>query len=293
MALEAFQEAKQRSGREAFSLIRAGTDLNVLFAGQQQSTPRQRSGGIRTNYSLHAVSSGSGTLKVGGKTFRLSTGMAFAFFPGIQVAYSADALEPWAYSWIGFVGRRAEELLKNAGMTRELPVTRVKDMASIKKHHREMLKRLQNPRPGNGTVADGILYQILGEMVGGTAAGSEESFDFDWRRSYVDRATQFMRANYQRRINAGSVCSYVGLTRSYFTSLFRKRTGTTIIGFLQRLRMDRAQELLHDASLSITQVAHSCGYRDYRVFERWFRDRLGKSPSAFRRKVLRSSVKPG
>ena len=52
---------------------------------------------------------------------------------------------------------------------------------------------------------------------------------------------------------------------------------------LQRIRMSRAAELLHDGRLSVQEVAAAVGYRQAAQFAKAFRRSHGAPPSAFRR----------
>lgn len=66
-------------------------------------------------------------------------------------------------------------------------------------------------------------------------------------KSYIDRAVQFIHYNYAT-IRVQDIVDYVGFTRSYFTSLFRKWTGQSPQEYLIQYRLNTACRALLETS---------------------------------------------
>ena len=64
--------------------------------------------------------------------------------------------------------------------------------------------------------------------------------------------------------------------------LFRHRYGLSFQGYLQKLRMDKAADLLGSTRLSIASVARRVGYRDVSRFGQHFKRRHGLPPRQWR-----------
>ena len=73
-----------------------------------------------------------------------------------------------------------------------------------------------------------------------------------------------------------------GLGRTQFAKLIRRATGDTPMEHLQRLRIDRAKELLGDPQAGITSVAMECGFSTSQHFARVFRRFAGLTPGDYR-----------
>lgn len=74
-------------------------------------------------------------------------------------------------------------------------------------------------------------------------------------------------------------------SEDYLRRLFQRAYGLTPLNFLTDLRLSRAAQLLASgdrASLSVIDVARSCGYRDPLYFSRMFKKKFGVSPSGYR-----------
>ncbi len=69
----------------------------------------------------------------------------------------------------------------------------------------------------------------------------------------------------------------------HFIRLFRRLKGITPAEFVIQCRLDAAREHLLFTKLSIAEIADSLGYRDQFFFSRQFKQRVGVSPSGYRR----------
>ena len=76
----------------------------------------------------------------------------------------------------------------------------------------------------------------------------------------------------------------LGYHPDYFRRYFKQCTGLAPLAYLNRIRLERAQELLRlESSLSIGEIALQCGYRDPLYFSTAFRKHCGLSPLAYRK----------
>jgi len=75
----------------------------------------------------------------------------------------------------------------------------------------------------------------------------------------------------------------VGINDYKLKSGFRQIFGTTVFGYLQTYRMERAKQLLAERQLSIAAVAHTVGYASQSRFCHAFKQRYGITPIACRK----------
>jgi AraC-like DNA-binding protein len=66
------------------------------------------------------------------------------------------------------------------------------------------------------------------------------------------------------------------------TSGFQRLFGMSVHDFLQKIRMERAYELLHDDVQSIAQIAEAVGYQHACNFSTAFRAYFGYAPQKIR-----------
>lgn len=78
------------------------------------------------------------------------------------------------------------------------------------------------------------------------------------------------------------VADYVHLNPSYFSKLFRTKTGLTFSVFLTDVRISQAKQLLLNPNIKIYEVCEKVGFSDSVTFNRSFKRVVGVSPSEFR-----------
>jgi two-component system response regulator YesN len=101
----------------------------------------------------------------------------------------------------------------------------------------------------------------------------------------VDQMLRYIDQHYMKNIGLNQIAGELNVTPSYLSALFHKKTGTTFIKYLTRLRILKAKELLLGTNLQIRQIAEQVGYHSTRYFTRLFVDMVGEFPSDFRKKT--------
>ncbi|MBP1996622.1 helix-turn-helix transcriptional regulator [Paenibacillus eucommiae] len=82
-------------------------------------------------------------------------------------------------------------------------------------------------------------------------------------------------------VGYGDIYRYAGLSPRYLNALFKQFTGSSLKEYLTRSRLRKAQHLLTESSLSITEIAELLGYADIYAFSKMFKQHTGVSPSHY------------
>ena len=77
-----------------------------------------------------------------------------------------------------------------------------------------------------------------------------------------------------------------GCSADHLSRLYRRTHGEPLLAQVNRLRLDRAERLLRDTSLSVKEVAWACGFASAGYFIRQFRARSGRTPGQWREGTL-------
>jgi AraC-like DNA-binding protein len=76
------------------------------------------------------------------------------------------------------------------------------------------------------------------------------------------------------------------LSTSHFSRAFKATFGTTVLDYIHRRRVERAQQLMLVSEQSLVEIALSCGFADQAHYCRIFRTIVGLSPNAWRRQNM-------
>lgn len=96
-------------------------------------------------------------------------------------------------------------------------------------------------------------------------------------------AKQYIANHYSEPITLDDVCSAVGFSVSYFSTMFKKETGEGFAKYLKRIRIERAKELLQDTNLSIAEICELVGYNDVKHFTESFKKITKLNPGQYRK----------
>jgi AraC-like DNA-binding protein len=102
----------------------------------------------------------------------------------------------------------------------------------------------------------------------------------------IRRAIELMEAHLDRDLPLSEMAAAAYLSPFHFSRLFKKLMGNSPHAYLAILRNQRAQTLLADTGLSITDVAVRVGYSGSSHFTKAFKDATGLSPRAFRKAII-------
>lgn len=102
-------------------------------------------------------------------------------------------------------------------------------------------------------------------------------------QSIVARGEEYVRNHYmEEELSLDIICQALGVSNSYFSTIFKKETGKSFIGYLTDYRMDQALRLLIETNEKSYMIAKKTGYADPNYFSYVFKRRFGVSPSKYR-----------
>ncbi|MCM3766892.1 helix-turn-helix domain-containing protein [Neobacillus niacini] len=102
----------------------------------------------------------------------------------------------------------------------------------------------------------------------------------------IQKAMEFIEGHYLEGITLEKVASYVHLSPTYFSRIFKNATGRNFVEYITYLRIEKAKELLKDLNYTVYQIAFEVGYSNSHYFSRVFKSMVGKTPSEFRNSIL-------
>lgn len=83
-------------------------------------------------------------------------------------------------------------------------------------------------------------------------------------------------------ISLDTIAAEVGMSPSYFSSIFSEEMGKTFVEYLTEIRMDRAKELLMCSSMKTSEIGYEVGYKDPHYFSYIFKKTQNCTPKEFR-----------
>lgn len=103
----------------------------------------------------------------------------------------------------------------------------------------------------------------------------------------IAQAKNYIAKHYSEDLSLNQVAAHVYLSPAYFSSLFKKETGTGFTKYLQSIRVNEAKTLLKNSGMKIREIASAVGYKDIKSFNKVFYAEMSVTPSEYRKYHLR------
>jgi len=104
------------------------------------------------------------------------------------------------------------------------------------------------------------------------------------------RVADFIADHLTEELNPLQLAKVAGLSQYHFHRVFRGMTGESVMGYIRRLRLEKAARKLKYSNLAITDLAFESGYASHEAFTRAFANHFGRAPSTYRSEQQRDQM---
>ena len=110
-------------------------------------------------------------------------------------------------------------------------------------------------------------------------------------KTYVKRAEEYIHSSYaDAELSLDYVCELLGVSNSYFSTVFKKETGKSFTAYLTDYRMEQASRMLLETGEKSYVIAKNVGYADSNYFSYVFKRKFGVAPSQYRTEHMNSEA---
>jgi AraC family L-rhamnose operon transcriptional activator RhaR len=127
-----------------------------------------------------------------------------------------------------------------------------------------------------------VLLLLLGRIAASYLPGSAAD-DTGPPPGPAAAAATFIHDHAEEPLTVASVAEAVGLSANYLGELFKAEFGLSVHDYVNRLRIERARDLLAGSDRSVTDIALAVGFDGPSYFGKVFRRATGHTPRAYRR----------
>lgn len=104
----------------------------------------------------------------------------------------------------------------------------------------------------------------------------------------VQDVIQYIESHYQDKITLEMIADHVNFSENYLCRVFKEQVGTSLITYINQVRMNKAADLIMKGSMYMKEVASLVGISDQFYFNRLFKKQFGISPSEYKPRQLAS-----
>lgn len=135
--------------------------------------------------------------------------------------------------------------------------------------------------PGTLQEAELLLYNAFDVMTDHKA--KQEKLKENQHYKKIQESRDFIAANYgDCSLGVEQLAERLGYSSNYFSRIFKNITGYYVNDYIRQVRIIKAQELLTDTSLTISEIAEMTGFTTDNYFYSIFKKETGMTPAAYR-----------
>ncbi|MCE7057364.1 AraC family transcriptional regulator [Algoriphagus sp. AGSA1] len=205
---------------------------------------------------------------------RLETHDIVIYFP--ESFLGKDSLQKDEFEEIRKLLARADRGLEIKGHTNKVVI--------------KMMKELVHRQGGASIIG---LLEILNVLAHSTEL--EPITQIDYKNNYtahekdkISEILEYVLHNFKNKITLKEVAELANMSESAFSRYFKARVNKSFSDFLGDVRISNARKLLQDEDLNISQVCYESGFPTISNFNKQFKDRIGKTPMAYKKDVIDS-----
>jgi AraC-like DNA-binding protein len=104
------------------------------------------------------------------------------------------------------------------------------------------------------------------------------------KEQHVENIASWIEQHYDQKINLDLMSQSLNISKFYISHIFKEITGATVMEYVMICRLNKAKYLLETArKKSIAEVAEAAGFENMAHFSRFFRQKVGMTPSEYKR----------
>ena len=252
------------------------------------------------DFRIFYVRSGYGIITVNGEEYSVSHGSLLAFRPGVSYSLLSECdreLELIGLSFdLDFLNSERKtpippsklenfeeaRMLLPEGFSKDFPFYELicrhrafefeSELLRIVSEYKNKLRYYEHKLSGR-------LLSIIADLFDKGERGAVSYKDSE----RIEKILSVIKENYSTPLSNEIIAEKLGYHKNHVNRLMVLYTGTSLHRYLQNYRLERAIELLETTSLPVSEIAYLVGFDDFSHFSKYFKKRVGYSPSEIRK----------
>ena len=149
------------------------------------------------------------------------------------------------------------------------------------------MKLLESPALGGQQIIKNYLELLLINLMRNETEQNRSEAVFLSREKFdeliSDRVIEYMKEHITEKLSVDDVCSVLHYNKSYVFRQFKKTTGSSLMAYFTKMKIQRAKEMLRETDLSIFAISDTLSFDDPNYFSKTFKKVTGYAPSTYRK----------
>ncbi|MGG2093538.1 AraC family transcriptional regulator [Bacillus sp. S13(2024)] len=253
---------------------------------RNSNEPRRVSRKITRTLQHHALvffTRGKGSIIIEKKRYEIKEGMLFYLCPDVLHSLELDTEEPICCVTVHFSYASVSFNENKWDITNEVELLplhfaqELKDYYQIDTIFKKLVSSWDAKLPGYEFMTKTLLQQLLISIYQNIKK-QNRNYSASLK---MEKIIAYMHQNINSKITLAELSEMVQLSPTYLSRTFKETTGYSVIDFFNKIKIDKAKELIIESNKKVKEVAQALGFADEFYFSRVFKKIEGISPSEF------------
>jgi AraC-like DNA-binding protein len=231
---------------------------------------------------LHHCVRGEGWLEMAGQRWKAGPDTVVCIPASEPHSYGADLRDPWSIYWLHLTGAWMAELFQFLGVGRDNPLIYLPHSAEVLSAFEAVWAAMKAVHTRENLLKASLhaacylaLVQHLQRAKDPRNRASE---------SAIRQSIAFMTNNLGSDVSLTELAQLADMSTVRYTTSFRRVTGCSPVEYFNRLKMQKACELLRFSKKAVAEIGRQLGFEDPYYFSHAFKKLNGVSPANFRKR---------
>jgi AraC-like DNA-binding protein len=239
--------------------------------------------GRRLNeFQIVYIANGKGVFEWEGHEAQIvEKGTLFLLYPNVWHRYKPLNETGWEEFWVGYNGHYAEYLMKQDCFKPDQPILSIGFNAEFLVVFMRLIETINHQGVAFTQISSCLVIQLLG-LVYASALITEKN---DTRQEVIIRTIRYkIHQCWEQEIDIEKLAHDHNLSYVWFRKTFKEIIGVAPRQYHLNIKAEKASHLLRETSLPVAEIAVKIGFESEFYFSRFFKNRVGCTPSQFRNK---------
>jgi AraC family transcriptional regulator of arabinose operon len=263
----------------------ADAQLNLLIATYTKVPQTWKDYDYTPDFNkLYFITEGEGYIKVGDQEFYPKPGELYLLPAGVIQSYGTINEHTFGKYWCHFSSKLGE--LSLFDVVEASPYVTIQNTDEMTGHFQRLIHHHKSNDFTAGFRIRAILLEIIAtylELSETVKLNTKTSSTFEKMSSVLKHIEDHLASH----ITIEELAQLAHFQPNYFIHVFKSFTGISPIQYINRMRMEKAGQLLLFTPMNISAIAESLGL-ELSYFSRMFKEHTGYSPSTYRELMLQT-----
>ena len=229
---------------------------------------------------------GEGTISLGENQYKITPNSYFIIPKKEAHHYKSCTSSPWSIYWFHFTGRQSEQLYRRYTNDKKPTVNKIPFEEQIKESFENCLTLFESGFEER--ILEIANIRFLNLLV--SFLYYRELHPTEYIEDFISQSILFMKNNLESNYLLKDLADQQNLSVSYYSELFKKKTGTSPIQYLLQLKIQKSYQYLYFTNKTIGEISQLLGFEDQFYFSRIFKKLTGISPALYRSQFKKNTV---